>query len=91
MAILRARMTIRMSHAIWAVVYRRSAALRIAGVCQSLGAVLEIIATRTEQPFGTMVDGHAPGAPHPQFTRRRTPAAQQLGFILFRASPKRSL
>jgi hypothetical protein len=26
-----------------------------------------------------------PPAPHPQFTRRRTPAAQRLGFILLRA------
>jgi hypothetical protein len=34
--------------------------------CGSLGAVLKKLPMRAEQPFGTIVDGHAPGeAPQP--------------------------
>jgi hypothetical protein len=42
--------------------------------------------TGAEQPFDTVVDGHAPGeapSPSPSITRRRTPAALAVGVHSF--------
>ncbi len=48
--------------------------------------------TGAEQPFGTIVDGRAPGeppSPSPSITRRRTPAALAVGVHSFEG-PKSS-
>jgi hypothetical protein len=53
-----------------------------------LGVVLKILAG-AEQPFATIVDGHAPGeppSPSPSITRRRTPAALAVGVHPFKGT-----
>jgi hypothetical protein len=66
---------------------RPSRALAASFLAGRYGACLK---GRSEQSFGTIVDGHAPGeppSPSPSITRRRTPAALAVGGSSFSGHP----